>query len=196
MKEKRIGLFFGSFNPVHIGHLALANYFVEFTDLDMVWFVVSPQNPLKKRNSLLNDYQRLYMVRLAIEDFPQKFFASNIEFSMPKPSYTVDTLAYLNEKYPAYTFILIMGADNLLTLHKWKNYEIIAENYEIYVYPRPNANLKKMQIKANYRIFDAPQFDISSSFIRKSIAEGKRVDFFMQNKVAKYLNEMNFYRKK
>ncbi len=194
MKQKRIGLFFGSFNPIHIGHLALANYFVEFTDLDKVWFVVSPQNPLKKRNTLLDDYQRLYMVRLAIEDFPDKYFASNIEFSMPKPSYTVDTLAYLKDKYPEHTFILIMGADNLLTLHKWKNYEVIAENYEIYVYPRPQADLSKLKISANYKIFDAPQFDISSSFIRKAIADGKNVNFFLNDKVFKYLDEMNFYK--
>ena len=192
----KIGLFFGSFNPIHIGHLALANYFVEFTDLDKLWFIVSPQNPLKKRRTLLEDYHRYYLVQLAIEDYTDKFKVSNIEFSMPKPSYTIDTLTYLSEKYPDNKFILIMGADNLLTLHKWKNYDELIKKYEIYVYPRPRFDTTTIKINAKYQIFDAPMIEISSSFIRKAISEGKNVDFFMHPKVAAYVNEMNFYKKK
>jgi len=191
----KIGLFFGSFNPIHIGHLALANFFVEYTDLDVVWFVVSPQNPFKKRNTLLDDYHRLYLVKLAIEDLSPKYFASNIEFDMPKPSYTIDTLTYLSENNPDKEFVLIMGADNLVTLHKWKNHDELIKKYNIYVYPRPNVDLLNLKTDANYTIFDAPNIEISSSFIRKSIQEGKNVDFFMHYKVAKYIDEMNFYKK-
>jgi len=190
----KIGLFFGSFNPIHIGHLALANYFVEFTDLDKIWFVVSPQNPLKKRAVLLNDYDRLHLVRLAINDYFEKYEVSDIEFSMPKPSYTIDTLTYLSEKYPENEFILIMGEDNLQTLHKWKNYEVLIQNYKIYVYPRKGFDSKALDLKANYTIFDSPIIEISSSFIRNAIREGKNVDFFMHPKVAKYIFEMNFYK--
>ncbi len=192
----KIGLFFGSFNPIHIGHLALANYFVEFTDLDKLWFIVSPQNPFKKRSTLLEDYHRYYLVQLAIENYTDKFKVSNIEFSMPKPSYTIDTLTYLSEKYPDNKFILIMGADNLLTLHKWKNYDELIKKYEIYAYPRPGFDTTTIKINAKYQIFNAPMIEISSSFIRKAISEGKNVDFFMHSKVAKYVNEMNFYKKK
>ena len=190
----KIGLYFGSFNPIHVGHLALANYFVEFTDLQKLWFVVSPQNPLKEKKTLLADNHRLYMVRLAIENVSAKYFASNIEFEMPKPSYTIDTLTYLKEKYPENEFILIMGADNLVTLHKWKNFQELIKNHEIYVYPRPNVDLSHIKAKANYTIFEAPQIEISSSFIRKAIADEKNVDFFMPETVAKYIDEMNFYR--
>lgn len=190
----KIGLYFGSFNPIHIGHLALANFFVEYSDLEKLWFVVSPQNPLKKRNTLLADNHRLYMVRLAIENVSDKYFASNIEFEMPKPSYTIDTLTYLKDKYSGKEFVLIMGADNLVNLHKWKNYEEIIKNHQIYVYPRPNINLDKIKAKANYKVFEAPQIEISSSFIRKSIANSKNVQFFMPEVVAKYIEEMNFYK--
>lgn len=190
----KIGLFFGSFNPIHIGHLALSNYFVEFSDLEKIWFVVSPQNPLKKSTTLLNDYDRLYLVRLAIEDKYEKYAVSDIEFSMPRPSYTIDTLTYLSDKYPDYEFVLIMGQDNLATLHKWKNYQVLIEKYQIYVYPRRNFESKEIRIKANYKIFNAPIIEISSSFIRKAIKQGKNVDFFMHPKVAQYINEMNFYK--
>jgi nicotinate-nucleotide adenylyltransferase len=191
----KIGLFFGSFNPIHIGHLALANYFVEFTDLDKIWFIISPQNPFKEQKSLLADYHRIYMVRLAIEKYEQKYMASNIEFDMPKPSYTIDTLTYLKEKYTNFNFVLIMGADNLLTLYKWKNYKEIVNNYEIYVYPRPNYEIKSEKIDFNYKLFEAPQFDISSSFIRNSIKENKKVPFFLPENVYKFIEEMSFYKK-
>jgi nicotinate-nucleotide adenylyltransferase len=191
----KIGLFFGSFNPIHIGHLALANYFVEFTDLDKIWFVVSPQNPFKKRSSLLSDYHRLYMVNLAIEESPRKYSSSNIEFNMPKPSYTIDTLIYLEDKYPHYDFVLIMGADNLKGFHKWKNYELIADKYQLYVYPRIGYDFEPENLSVKYTIVDAPRIEISSSFIRKSIFEGKDVSFFMHPKVANFIDEMNFYKK-
>lgn len=190
----KIGLFFGSFNPIHIGHLALANYFVEFSDLEKIWFVVSPQNPLKKSSTLLNDYDRLYLLRLAIDDNPEKYGVSDIEFSMPRPSYTIDTLTYLSEKYPDNEFVLIMGEDNLRTLDKWKNYEVLISKYQIYVYPRKNFDSKEIRIKANYKVFDAPIIEVSSSFIRKAIKQGKNVDFFMHPKVAKYVFEMNYYK--
>lgn len=191
----KIGLFFGSFNPIHIGHLALANYFVEFTDIDKIWFVVSPQNPLKERNTLLNDYIRLEMVRIAIDNYPKKYAASNIEFNMPKPSYTIDTLTYLKEKYPDYEFVLLMGSDNLKTLHKWKNYTQIISQFKIYVYPRPNINIDDIKIDADYKIFDAPQMDISSSFIRNAIKEGKEIQFFLPEIISKYIENNNLYKK-
>ncbi len=190
----KIGLFFGSFNPIHIGHLALANYFVEYSDINSLWFIVSPQNPFKKRKNLLDDYQRLYMVRLCTENSQPLYKASNIEFNMPKPSYTIDTITYLKEKYPNYEFVLIMGVDNLMTLHKWKNYEELIKNHQIYVYPRNNFRTENIKINANFKIFDAPKIQISSSFIRNSIKKGKNVDFFMHPKVAKYVNDMFFYR--
>lgn len=191
----KIGLFFGSFNPIHIGHLALANYFVEFTDIDKIWFIVSPQNPLKERKSLLNDYLRLEMVRIAIYNYPKKYFVSNIEFNMPKPSYTIDTLSYLKEKYPNNEFVLLMGSDNLKTLHKWKNYKEIISHHKIYVYPRPNINIDDIKIDADYEIFDAPQMDISSSFIRKAIKDGKEIQFFLPEIISKYIENNNLYKK-
>ncbi len=190
---KKTGLFFGSFNPIHIGHLAIANYIVEFTDLDKIWFVVSPHNPLKPKKSLLADNHRYYMVNLAIEDDP-RFKASNIEFHLPQPSYTVNTLAYLKEKYPDSEFSLIMGADNILTINKWKNHEHILNNYRIFVYPRPHYDLKNIDYP-NVEIVNAPIMQISASFIRKAIKEGKDVRYFLLPKVWNYIDEMNFYKK-
>ena len=189
----KVGLYFGSFNPVHIGHLALANYIVEYTDLEAVWFVVSPQNPLKQRAQLLDDYQRLHLVNLALRDFP-KFRACDVEFRMPKPSYTIDTLAYLGEQHPNHEFTLIMGEDNLATLHKWKNYELLLNNYRIMVYPRPNCPRTDFHTHTHVQLIDAPQIDISSSFIRQSIACGKDVRFFVPEKAWEYIDEMNFYK--
>ena len=190
----KVGLYFGSFNPVHIGHLALANYIVEYTGLEAVWFVVSPQNPLKQRAQLLDDYQRLHLVNLALRDFP-KFRACDVEFRMPKPSYTIDTLAYLGEQHPNHEFTLIMGEDNLATLHKWKNYELLLNNYRIMVYPRPNCLKTDFHTHLHVQLIDAPQIDISSSFIRQSIASGKDVRFFVPEKAWEYIDEMNFYKK-
>lgn len=188
----KIGLFFGSFNPVHIGHLIIANHMVEHTDLDQVWLVVSPQNPFKKRENLANDYDRLHMVEVAIEDNDQ-LRASNIEFSLPKPSYTIDTLVHLKEKYPRHQFSLIMGGDNLVHFHKWKNYEIILENYPIYVYKRPDYVTDRYQNHPNILIVDAPLMNISATFIRQSLRSGKSVQYLVPDPVWKFLEKSALY---
>ncbi|MDR0713679.1 MAG: nicotinate-nucleotide adenylyltransferase [Bacteroidales bacterium] len=185
------GLFFGSFNPVHIGHLAIANYMLEFTDMEQLWFVVSPHNPFKHRHSLLPERDRLHLVNLAIEPYPQ-YKASDIEFKMPKPSYTIDTLVRLSEKYPQHRFSLIMGSDNLESFRKWKNHEAIVAQYHRYIYPRPDSSGKPENIE-NATVAGAPQMNISSSFIRSSIAQGKDLPFFMPEKVYQYIREMHFY---
>jgi nicotinate-nucleotide adenylyltransferase len=190
----KIGLYFGSFNPVHIGHLIIAGYMVEFTDIEQIWFVVSPQNPLKKKQSLLDDYQRLEILNRAIKD-SDKFRVSNIEFNLPKPSYTIDTLAYLFDKYPNYSFILIMGSDNLQSLDKWKNYEQILHYYKIYVYPRPGFDGGKFKNHPSVTFVPAPVMEISSSFIRESIKEGKDLRFFIPEQAYQYVREMNFFKK-
>jgi len=196
----KIGLYFGSFNPIHIGHTAIAGYMTEFTDLDQVWFVVSPHNPLKKKETLLDDYQRLYMVQLAIgnNDYLK---GSDIEFRLPVPSYTIDTLAYLNEKYPYHTFALVMGEDNLYTLHKWKNAEELIRKCSIYVYPRPGSVrpasplLEKIMSAADIHWVNAPLMDISGTFIRSGIKKGKDMSWYLSPPVWKYIEEMNFYEK-
>lgn len=191
----KIGLYFGSYNPIHIGHLAIANFMVEFTGIDQLWFVVSPQNPFKKKLNLLDDYQRLEMVHRAVEG-DDRLRASNIEFNLPKPSYTVETLAYLNEQYPGYRFVILMGSDNLESFHKWKNYETIVENYGIIVYPRPGFDKSKIRVHKNISVAEeAPLMEISSSFIRKAIRDGKDVRHFIPQKTWEYLEEMNFYKK-
>jgi len=188
------GLYFGSFNPIHIGHLAIGSFMVEFSDVEQLWFVVSPQNPLKQKNSLLDDYQRLHMVRLAIED-DDRFRASDIEFKFPTPSYTINTLTYLQEKYPARKFQLIMGSDSLQTFHKWKHAELIVKNYHRLIYPRPGTIMDPATSIPNATIVDAPMMDISSSFIRKAIRNGKDVRHLVPSKVYTYLREMHFYEK-
>ena len=190
----KIGLFFGSFNPIHTGHLIIANYFAENTDLRQVWFVISPQNPLKNKASLLGEKQRLYMVNLAIEDNP-KFRSSTIEFHLPQPSYTVDTLAYLKEKYPDHSFVLLMGSDNLETLPKWKNYELILKNYPVYVFSRTLNIAMPPLPEADIKIFTVPLLDISSTYIRNSIKDGKSVRYLVPESIYHYLSEMNFYKK-
>ncbi len=191
----KIGLYFGSYNPIHIGHLAIANYMVEFTDIDQLWFVVSPQNPFKKKENLLADYHRLEMVERAIEH-NDRFRASNIEFNLPKPSYTIDTLAHLQERHPNYNFSILMGSDNLDSFPKWKNFEMIIENYGVIVYPRPSFDQSKVPDHKNITVaFDAPLMEISSSFIRNAIKLGKDVRHFMPQKAWEYLDEMNFYRR-
>ena len=190
----KIGLFFGSFNPVHVGHMVLANYMLEFTELERVWFVVSPHNPLKKKSSLLADHHRLALVRAAIGD-NTKYKASNIEFGLPQPSYTVNTLAYLEEKYPEEEFALIMGADNLESLDKWKNFEVILERYKIYVYPRPGCTGGQFAKHKNVIMTDAPLMDVSSTMIREAIRAKKNVQHFMPEAAWKYCEEMHFYAK-
>src|SRR5579863_9384801 len=171
---KKVGLFFGSFNPIHIGHLVIAEYMVEFTPLEQIWFVVSPRNPLKKKETLLNETHRIRMVRLAIE-YDIRFKASSVEFNLPRPSYTINTLAYLNEKYPKVEFSLILGLDNVTTLHKWKNYETLLKNYKIYVYPRVYSGNKSPALVSHPSISltEAPIMEVSSTFIRNAISEGK-----------------------
>lgn len=189
----KVGLYFGSFNPIHIGHMAIANYFAEFAGLNQIWFVVSPQNPLKNKNSLLPDYQRLEMVRLAIDDDP-RFVVSNIEFGLPKPSYTVNTLAILSEKFPKISFSLIMGQDNLVSLNKWKNYTFLLENYTIFAYPRPGQAENPYAGHKNVVLTQAPMMELSSSFIRESIASGNNMRFFLPPRTWQYIEEMNFYK--
>ncbi|MDP4223606.1 MAG: nicotinate (nicotinamide) nucleotide adenylyltransferase [Bacteroidota bacterium] len=196
----KVGLFFGSFNPIHIGHTAIAGYMKEFTDLDQVWFVVSPLNPLKKRDTLLPDRDRLYLVELAVGD-NDDFKPSDIEFNRPAPSYTIDTMALLTEKYPDNRFVLIMGEDNLYTLHKWKNALELVRLYPLYVYPRPgivkkdNVILDSIIAKASIRRVDAPLMDISGTFIRNSIKRGRNISYFLHPEVWKYIKEMHFYEK-
>jgi len=193
-KKRKTGLVFGSFNPVHTGHLILANYMAEFTDLDEVWLIVSPQNPLKPKASLLADYHRLALARLAVEDHPH-LQISDIEFKMPKPSYTIDTLTWLSEKYPGREFILIGGTDNFKHFHKWKNYEQILSQYQLYVYPRPGYQLSSFENHPHIKLFEAPLMEISSSFIRKGIKARKDMSFWMPDKVYHYVLEMHFYEK-
>lgn len=190
----KIGLFFGSFNPIHIGHLAIANYLIEYTDLEQIWFVVSPHNPLKKKESLLDDYQRFEMVQLAIED-DFRFKASDIEFRLPQPSYTIDTLTYLHEKHPQHQFCLLIGGDNLSNFHKWKNYQSILDYYSLYVYARPGFQEDDFKTQGDIHFFHAPQMDVSSSFIRKAIKEGKDVRHFLPPKVWEHMREWHFYEK-
>ncbi|WP_298493064.1 nicotinate (nicotinamide) nucleotide adenylyltransferase [uncultured Algibacter sp.] len=191
----KIGLYFGSFNPIHIGHLVIANYMAEYSDLDQIWFVVTPHNPFKKKSSLLDNYQRLEMVYQATKDYP-KLKASDIEFNLLQPNYTINTLTYLQEKYPDNEFALIMGEDNLKGFHKWKNYNIILENHHIYVYPRISENKVETQFDGHKKIhhIDAPIMQLSSTFIRKAIKAGKNVKPMLPKNVWEYLDEMNFYK--
>ena len=189
-----IGLYFGSFNPIHVGHVVIANYILETTAIDELWFVISPQNPLKEKSTLLDDYQRLRMVELAIDDFPH-LRASSVEFSLPQPSYTIQTLAHLCDKYPHHTFSLIMGGDNIQSIHKWKNYQRIIENYKIYVYPRPGFVMPpNLDENPNIEIVNAPLMEISSSMIREWIKQGRNIQGFMPSSAWQYLDEMNFYK--
>lgn len=193
-KSDKTGLFFGSFNPIHTGHLILAEYMVEHAGLKEVWFIVSPQNPLKEKKSLLADHHRLAMVNIAIED-DVRFRSSNIEFKMPQPSYTIDTLTYLSEKYPEKNFVLIGGMDILPSFHKWKNYQELLEQYELFIYNRPDYAPGEYQEHPSIRFFKAPMIEISASFIRDSIRNGKDIKYMLPPKVYEYIMEMHFYEK-
>ena len=202
----KVGLYFGTFNPIHVGHLIIANHMAEYSDLDQIWMVVTPHNPLKKKSTLLDDYHRLQMVHLATEDFP-KIKPSDIEFKLPQPNYTVHTLIHLQEKYPNHEFSLIMGEDNIRSLHKWKNYQTILENHAIYVYPRLEAKGQTSESVATdaeaalfknhskIHLIDAPVVEISSTFIRENIKKGKNVQPLLPSKVWKYVDHNNFYKK-
>ncbi len=202
----KIGLYFGTYNPIHIGHLIIANHMVDYTNLDQVWLVVSPQNPLKNKASLLEDYHRLAIVRIAVEG-NTKLKASDIEFDLPKPSYTSTTLAYIKEKHPNYTFSLIMGEDNLRTFHKWKNYGEIINNHHLYIYPRALTEQERLEQAEetslppifdnhpNITLCNAPVMKVSSSFIRDAIKDKKDVQYLLSEPVFKYVTEMHFYEK-
>ena len=189
----KTGLFFGSFNPIHIGHMALANYFTEFTELQQVWFVISPHNPLKKKETLLNDHLRLDMVELAIGK-DERFSICDIEFRMPQPSYTIDTLTYISERNPKKEFVLLMGSDGLNTFQKWKNHHLIVEHYHRFIYPR-NA-IKEIDTSKHQNLTfleDAPKIEISSSFVRHAIKNNKDVRYFLHEKVYDFIVQKKLY---
>ena len=192
---KKIGLYFGTFNPIHVGHLAIANHLVENSNLDAVWFVVTPHSPFKKKSTLLDNNHRLEMVYRATESY-DKLQPSDIEFKLPQPNYTINTLAHLEEKYPDYQFALIMGEDNLKGFHKWKNYEQILERFSIYVYPRISEGLVETQFSNHSKIIkvEAPIMEISATFIRNSIKDNKNIRPLLPENVWGYIDEMNFYR--
>jgi len=191
----KVGLFFGTFNPIHIGHMIIANYMVEFSDLEEVWFVITPQSPFKKKASMLSNHHRLAIANIAVENYP-KLKTSDIEFNLPQPNYTINTLAYIEEKFPNNQFCLIMGEDNLKGFHKWKNYETILQNYELYVYPRISEGKTEHQFVGHSKIqkVNAPIVQISSTFIRKAIQNKKDISTMLPENVWKYIDEMNFYK--
>jgi len=189
----KIGLFFGSFNPIHIGHLIIANYMANHTELDKVWLVVSPQNPFKKYGDLVNTYDRLEMAKLATDN-SSSITVSDVELKLPQPSYTIDTLAHLKEKYPEHEFAIIMGSDNLASLHKWKNYKLILRDYRIYVYPRPGYENADLASDPAVTITMTPLMELSATFIRKSLAEGKNIQYFVPDSVLKFIEDKSLYK--
>lgn len=189
----KIGLFFGSFNPIHTGHLIIANYMANYTDLDQVWMVVSPHNPLKQKEDLVSSYDRLEMVKLATE-LAENIRVSDIEFQLPQPSYTIDTLIHLKTRYPEHQFSLIMGSDNLASLKKWKNYEVLLRDYELLVYPRPGFTETELTQHPAVKMTQTPLMELSATFIRKAIKEKKNVQFFLPQSVLDFIESKNLYR--
>ena len=191
----KVGLFFGTFNPIHIGHMIIANYMTEFSDLDEVWFVITPLSPFKQKKSLLSNHHRLAIANIAVDKYP-KLKTSAIEFKLPQPNYTINTLIHIEEKYPNYQCCLIMGEDNLKGFHKWKNYEMILQNYELYVYPRISDGKSTHQLLSHPKVhrIQAPIVQISSTFIRKGIKDKKDISTMLPANVWKYIDEMNFYK--
>ncbi|MFM7017510.1 nicotinate (nicotinamide) nucleotide adenylyltransferase [Flavobacterium sp.] len=192
----KIGLYFGTFNPIHVGHLIIANHMAENSDLEQIWLVVTPHNPHKQKNTLLDDYQRLHLVHLATEDYP-KIKPSDIEFKLAQPNYTVHTLAHLKDHFPQHEFSLIMGEDNLNSLHKWKNFEYILENHDLYVYPRVSVNEENNDLLNHARVHKvaAPIVEISSTFIRENIKNKKNFRPLLPEKVWEYIDHNNLYKK-
>ena len=192
---KKVGLYFGTFNPIHVGHLIIANNMVENSDLDEIWMVVTPHNPFKKKSSLLDNHHRFEMVYSATESY-DKIKPSDIEFNLPQPNYTVNTLAHISEKHPNYNFSLIMGEDNLKSFHKWKNYETILEHHQIYVYPRISEGKVETRFDNHQKIHlvKAPIIEVSSTMIRNGIKSKKNIRPLLSNTVWEYIDEMNFYR--
>lgn len=188
----KIGLFFGSFNPIHVGHLIIGNTMAETTDLDEVWYVVSPQNPFKKNQSLLHEFDRYDMVAAAIADNPA-FRVSDIEFNLPKPSYTIDTLTYLSDKYPQHAFVLIIGEDNLDQFTNWKNHEQILAQYELYVYPRPDSSNNVLRTHAKVKLVDAPLLEISATYIRSLASKGKSIRYLVSKEVEELISSRKYY---
>ncbi len=189
----KIGLFFGSYNPIHTGHLIIANYMAHHTSLDKVWLVISPHNPLKEKKDLIAVYDRLEMAKLALDD-AENIVVSDIELKLPQPSYTIDTLIFLKEKYPEHEFALVMGSDNLQSLKKWKNYELILRDHRIFVYPRPGFNTVALAQHPSVTITQTPLMELSSTFIRKSFAEKKNVKFFLPDAVIDFIESKSLYK--
>ncbi|HYE54533.1 MAG TPA: nicotinate (nicotinamide) nucleotide adenylyltransferase [Chitinophagaceae bacterium] len=188
-----IGLYFGSFNPIHTGHLIIANHIRQQVELNQVWFIVSPQNPLKPSSALLNEFHRLALVQLAIDDEPG-LKASDIEFRLPRPSYTADTLAYLQDKYPQHEFSIIMGSDSFQNLSKWKNPEYILKHHKIYVYKRPGIDIKPQPDNSNVIVLDAPLLQISATHIRENVRNGRSIRFLVPDKVKEEIERNGYYR--
>ena len=188
----KIGLYFGTFNPIHFGHLAIANIMANDTDLDKVWFIVSPQNPFKEKKDLLHEFDRYEMVRLSIYE-NTKMDVSDIEFNLPKPSYTVDTLTYLREKYPQHDFSLIMGEDNLSHFHKWKNYDQILKHHSVFVYPRNNSKVTELFEHPKVTMVKAPLLDISATYIRKAIKENRAIKYLLPEEAIDYIKTKKLY---
>ena len=189
----KIGLYFGSFNPVHVAHLIIANHILNETDIEKIWFVISPQNPFKAETNLLNEYHRLHLVRQATED-DNRIKASDIEFSLPKPSYTTNTLAWLAEKHPEHEFCLIMGSDSFQNIHKWKNYEVIVRDYAIYIYIRPGFEVVN-HVNAKLQLLEAPLLQLSATQIREYIKKGKSVRYMIPDKVLEEIEKGGYYKK-